>query len=356
MTFSSNKGFSIIDVILAGAVVAFLVVLTYPLVSDFVMLQNEKEEEDAQARILQAFHVMAQEEKSIELGNNLSVFAANLEDYSSFLQRDIEIDKFNRSRYYRAVSNTEVYRDANMVVHYAVLYSTGEDGCWGKGISCDTTTIDASVTNLLGTNPADYAQKFKDIETPYGDFLIKFTDRDYQRERFKTTTERLDRLTDALTEYGQLKRYQGLAEGVSPTAIFFPPSQGPISDAQMRNMAQDADTDIVSELDAEFTGIFPTGTEPDVIINDDATTSDKQDRRMSMIALARVLGLPDEYCCNAMKFFVDGGELYEEAFFYYSNPRARENPALNTCGPAATSIDDRKLPPRISTEPDPCGK
>jgi type II secretory pathway pseudopilin PulG len=347
----NNKGFTLVDVIIAGAMIAILIVMTFPLMSDFLMLKNEKEEEEVQEEILRTLHVMAEQEFRIPVTDSIVDFASETQLYGNYLSDDIIEDPFRQNRHYRGVVGQEVFRDATFDVHYAVLYSTGTDGCWGEGLSCVSSTISTNITGMLGTNPANFDTQFRNIEAPEGDFLIKFTDRDYQMARYEKTSKRLERLIEALTEYGELKRYEGIADGISPTAIFFPPSEGPISDTLMAGLSPNA-TDIQAELD-DLIGVGVT----DIIYNEDSSVNDKEERRLSMIALVRTLGLPDEYCCNAMRTFIDGGgDTQEEAFFYYSNPLARIDPFIPTCGPAASTIADRKLPPRITVDEDPCGK
>lgn len=351
----NKKGFTLFDVIIAGAVIAILIVSAFPMVSDFLMLQNEKEEEGIQSDMLRVLKYMAEQEYQIPVTNSITSFASETQQYSDYLEDEILEDAFYNNRYYIGVRGQEAYRDATFDVHYAILYSTGVDGCWGNGISCVSSTISTSVTNLLGTNPSQYENKFRNIYVPEGDFLIKYTDRELQMERYKKTTDRLKHITEALTEYGQLKRYQGIADGVSPTVIFFPPSTGPISDYNTIVLSA-SQTGVTSEIENELDDLLGSGV-TDVVLNDDADVNDKEDRRNSMIALTRVLGIPSEFCCNAMRTFIDSsGERQEEGFFYYSNPLARINPTIGSCGPAASSINDRKLPPRITVDEDPCGK
>lgn len=354
--YGFKKGFTLVDVIIAGAVISILIVATFPMISDFLMMQNEKEEEEMQTELARVLKYMAEQEFRIPVTDNISTFAGEVQEYSDYLERDIREDAFYNDRYYRGVVEQEVFRDASYDVHYAVLYSTGLDGCWGNdGVVCSQTAINTNVTNLLGTNPLQYEANFKSIDVPEGDFLIKFTDRDLQRARYKKTTERLKRLTEALVEYGQLKRYQGIADGVSPTVIFFPPSSGPISDNQMITISAST-TGVTGEIETELDDLLGNGI-TDVVLNDDGNIADKEDRRLSMIALTRVLGLPAEFCCNAMRTFIDtNGERQEEGFFYYSNPRARVDPSTNNCRPGASTIDELKLPPRITVDEDPCGK
>lgn len=355
MNLTCKKGFTLIDVILAGVVISILVVIAFPFVSDFLLLQNEKEEEEIQAKILRMMDVMSEETQAIPVTSDITAFANETQLYGDFLSNKIREDAFRNERYYRGVVGQETFRDATFDVHYAILYSTGTDGCWGDGISCVSSTINTNVTALLGSNPSNYLTNFRNVEAPQGDFLIKFTNRPKQLENYKKTTQRLEKLTNALAEYGQLKRYEGIADGELSTLIYFPPSDGVGTSTQIETMHYaNSRNDIDDEL-AEF-------TLGDFVENDDAAddaTGVKTDRRESMIALTRVLGLPDEYCCNAMNTFIDGsGERQEEAFFYYSNPRARINVFASPadCGPENTDPDDRKLPPRITVEEDPCGK
>lgn len=347
-----NKGFTLVDIIIVGAVIAILVVLTFPMMSDFLMLQNEKEEEEAQREILRTINVMAQEDLEIPVTHDIDVFAEEAQSYGNYPKADIMEDAFKNDRYYRAGVQTETYRDASFDVHYAVLYSTGVDGCWGEAVACDANDISNNVTNLLGVNPASYEASFSAIEVPYGDFLIKFTDRDLQKERYKKTVHRLERLTEALVQYGALKRYEGIADGVSSSLIFFPPSDGPATDTQTATITYD---NVENEIEDELDEVLGAGV-TDFVLNDNNDVNDKMDRRLSMIALARVLGLPDEYCCNALKTFEMDDQKFEEGFFYYSNPMSRINPAGGVCGTPATAAEDRKLPPRITVDEDPCGK
>jgi Tfp pilus assembly protein PilE len=77
----NNKGFTLVDVIIAGAVIAILIVMTFPLMSDFLLLKNEKEEEATQEEILRTMHVMAEQEFRIPVTDSIVDFASETQLY-----------------------------------------------------------------------------------------------------------------------------------------------------------------------------------------------------------------------------------------------------------------------------------
>jgi hypothetical protein len=73
-------------------------------------------------------------------------------------------------------------------------------------------------------------------------------------------------------------------------------------------------------------------------------TLNHQNRRVMMQLMMRMLGLPDEYCCNALENIP--GTKQEMPFYYYSNPRPRN--AVGGC--AARPTPNNALPARITVQ------
>ncbi|MFT7144190.1 MAG: type II secretory pathway pseudopilin PulG [Alphaproteobacteria bacterium] len=346
---NSNKGFTIVDVIVASAIIATLTVLIYPTVSDFIVLKKEGEEVDEQEKILRMIKAMSVADHKLPETDDVAVFAAEVSAFGNVPANDISEDVFRNTRYYRGVVATEQFKDASIEVYYSFLYGTGADGCWGKEIDCAPGDIVGRVDALLGALPVNYGTMYSAIDVPEGDYLIRYTDFKEKLVGYDKTVKRLNKLVGALSEYGRLQYYEGIAKGEDPNLIYYPPSDGPASVLFYDDVENDTSNE-TTESD-----IYGAGGS-DVILNDDASVADKMDRRLGMIALTRLLGLPDEYCCSAMRHFTFNGEEYEEGFFYYSNPLARIDPTTTTCGVEPVAVTDRKLPPRITVEKDNCGK
>tara|TARA_R110000868_G_scaffold218576_1_gene469024 strand:+ start:169462 stop:170559 length:1098 start_codon:yes stop_codon:yes gene_type:complete len=353
----NNKGFTIVDVILIMSVLAILVTLSYPAATDFLMLKKESEERGVQHEILGVVNAYAEKENELPIGNSIANFAAAVSATSHLTVSETIVDIFGNQRYYKTVVEQEVFRDAVLDIYYTIIYSTGVDGCWDSGVAAECTAADIAsnfdaLLNDAGANT--FQSTFNQITVPEGDFLIKYTDYERKIKQYEITVKRLNKLSDALAEYGTLNYYEGLAEGLSSTLIYYPASDV----ANLNLFYSEARSDTSAETNA--TDIYGASGS-DVILNDDdaVNMAVKEERRLGMIALTRILGLPDEYCCNALKRFTMGGKQYEEGFFYYANPKARIDPLAappNNCGPLATTVAERKLPPRISVEEDPCGK
>lgn len=347
----NNNGFTLFDVIIVGAVIAMLTALTYPTVSEFMVMKSEGEEEQEQLQLLNMMKAMSKAEGVLPITGDVNVYGARVRAYGDVPLADIVEDSFGNPRYYIGVEASERFKDASLNIQYTFIYSTGSDGCWGEREDCAPADILANVQAILGDNPANYKSRYSNITIPRGDYLTAYTNYKEKLSVYKQTVARLNKLVSALTEYGKLKYYEGVAENIDPNFIYFPPSDGP--DVALFYNGARADT--INETSE--TDIYGAGGS-DVLLNDDSDVDMdvKMNRRLGMIALTRMLGLPDKYCCNAMSKFTHDGTEYEEAFFYYSNPLARIDPENDLCGPEITAVTDRKLPPRITVEFDYCGK
>ena len=66
-----------------------------------------------------------------------------------------------------------------------------------------------------------------------------------------------------------------------------------------------------------------------------------------MISLMRMIGLPDDHCCNAMALDANQQEI---PFFYYSNPKERTGPA--SCPVRPSKGNPQWQPARVRLDAD----
>jgi len=310
-----TEGFTIIEALIVVAVFATVIAMAFPNFTTFFEIQKEKSEEVMLSDIRKTLDIYIKAQKQLP---EEATWAEDLSEYSDYNESQIENDVWGKPRVYKKVSNDITFRDADVTVDYAIVYSYGRNECYGVG-------CDAGV-DLLPSSAFDDASDYQVIEAETGDFLTKYSGYQVMVDSYNTTVERMTKISSALSTYAFSMLDKDIENSVANVEnfIYYPPSI--VSGDSTNNYAASVKTDLSSFGTIGY------------------ATSDST-RRNSMRILMRILGLPEDYCCSAMELGSDG-EPYP--FFYYSNPRPRVG--TTSCGTRPTGTSRRKLPPRITLD------
>lgn len=323
----SNKGFTIVEAIIVTAVLAAVTVMAFPNFIQFFQMQEETQEYTAMNEIKLALESYAEENKSLPPILNWHV---SLAPYSSYSENALLNDVWGQPRLYKKVTDTITFRSANIDVDYAVVYSHGLiRGLGDSGDPADTFDLDAELAD---------EDDYPTITAVEGDILVKFTNYKQQIKNYQVTEQRLKDIADSLASYATANFNEAIVGGVANAEqfIYYPPSAG----FDRAQTAAEITALYAASVVANF-ALISEGAIDQISVDQAAPVQRKAD----MEILMRLLGLPNSHCCEALT-------TGEEAFYYYSNPRARVvNCAVN---PRATG-GDRKLPPRVRVTPDNCG-
>lgn len=325
MDFKDKKGFTIAEAIIVTAVLAAVTVMAFPNFIRFFQLQEETLEQNAMAEIKRALEAYAEDNNALP---DASTWVADLSPYTSLSENAIEFDQWEQPRFYRVISDTVVYRAADIDIDYAVVYGHGINrGLADSGVDVD---LSASLTTV---------NSYATLQPEFGDYLVKYTNYQQQIKNYELTEQRLKDISAALASYATTMFNEAVVAGTANAEqqIYYPPTDQ-TSFGETEGAGIDYNDTVEGVLDSIAASANYTLSADDT---DDAT------RRTDMQILMRFLGLPDSHCCSAL-------DENETPFYYYSNPRPRIDPSVPTCGtrPGAT---DRKLPPRVRVTPDPCG-
>lgn len=318
-----NKGFTIVEAIIVTAVLAAVTVMAFPNFVGFFRMQQETIEQSAMAEIKDALEAYAEENGSLPSNAN---WVSELAPYASLSEGAIELDQWDQARSYHKITEVVNFRATNISVDYGAVYSEGiERGVGETGVNVDLPA-------LLGDS-SDYAT----LQAEYGDYLVKYTNYKQQVKNYEITEQRLKDISSALASYATTRFNEAVVAG-TPNAeqfIYYPPTDdadlGSADAANYSNFALD-DVDRITGNPLGTGYRLQTGSATDATRRDD------------MISLVRFLGLPDSHCCSAL-------DQNQTPFYYYSNPRPRVG---GVCG-VRPGAAERKLPPRVRVEEDPCG-
>lgn len=343
---NNNDGFTLVEAILLITVISVVMTLAFPDIISTFRYQRQYDEESQMMLVRKGLEAYV--EVNLQLPPEDDNWGDAIAPFTPLSINEIECDSWNQPREYRMGTLGQNIAGEVFSIDYAIVYSYGENGCFGiRGVcnatnQCDTGNRALPVPNLpeatFDTDPADFElDQYANINAEEGDFLIKFTTFPQRVEAFEKTNTRLQRVSDALSNFS-IEGYNNavmLNQLNGATTMrdwnFYPPSGNDALNNYHQEQSRDRMVGVVG---------FNGGS----AIN--AT------RRTYMIELMRVLGLPDDHCCNAMETFDAGGGIQQEVpFFYYSNPRPRIG---GGCG-ARPAFGELKQPARIRVEADICG-
>ncbi|MBI1364309.1 MAG: prepilin-type N-terminal cleavage/methylation domain-containing protein [Proteobacteria bacterium] len=298
MTKRPNKGFTLPEVILMVAVMAILTTMAFPDIVSFFRRQKIEEEKQVQNEIRKAME--AYDNENLELPPQAS-WSQDLSHFTNLADTGIAKDVWGHPRVYTVYSEDKVYREGVVTFYYASVASNGENNVFESGTWNDVGAY------------GQYAAQVDDIVT-------KFTDQETKQKRYDETVTRMERIIAALDRYAQAQ-YNNAVLNNEPnydTKVFYPPSSADVPPANGYGNAVAADTSAI-------VGGAVQGGDID-----------------SMKGLMRLLGLPEDHCCNAL-----APASAPEAFYYAANPQ-RVNAAGGCVG---GSTMPPFVPPKISLSP-----
>jgi len=349
-----NAGFNLVELLLAIGIIAIITTIATPNILSFFDLQKEQEETAMLDEMQKGLKAYAQENS--ELPAVATVFN-DLQSYTGYFPNQLSTSAWGTPRVYALLRLRQQYRDASFDVDYGVILSLGENGCLNTGGAeeCDADDIATRMTELID-NSSGTTILFDNLVAGGDDYLVKYTDFKDKSKNYEITSKRLERIAEALVIYAKTQRFQGIQDGEADAQekIYFPPSDDAWPGADTVDVLYGVN--VIADANAA-TALVDT-LEPSISNGDDA-----EERLSDMIALMKILGLPNSNCCNAMRKvdhdLTAGTPNVEEPFYYYANPRSRlvTNPVITTdCATTEVpSLTERKNPPRITVTPDVCG-
>lgn len=335
------EGFTLPEVIMVVAVMAIVSAMAFPDIVSFFKRQSFEQEKIIQAEIVKALDSYAKAQTgrfngsdgsydtdmiTIPMGEQTASGVYNdsnaencakegwgkmLSGYSNLSAQEICTDVWGLPRTYTAARDEVRYRDGMFNTYYVTILSSGEN-----------KIPDTRVT----WNNADSYGSFK---SSGDDIMEKYSDVKFKTELFEETLRRMDRIVEALDRYAQSRYNEALLSDESSTGnkIFYPPSADDyahMDDATPANPGRVRPRYGIEVLtDLQENG----GTT--------AVRYDSAAHKEDMEGLMSVLGLPKEFCCDA---------LTGKPFFYYSNP------PIKGC-PGDYRQDPPFMPPKLTIEP-----
>ncbi len=353
----SNSGFTMVEIIIAVAVMSILVTMSVPTVTEFMRQRDVRAEQTAQNEILKSFqsYLAANNplpDDSITDTANPSHWSRLIGAYSGLGEEAVRRDIWGNNRHYIRFVRTENYLGTQIPINYFTLISPGPNRIAtaaanaNGGIPVDGNSF-ASYDNSGWWSrqavDATKIQRFSELVPGGDDLMVRYTDFSEKVARYNRTLERVAAINTALDVYSKQKYAEALVAG-TPNAerlIYYPranASGAPGDNAAYYYSAVENDLNLYNGGNA--------------ILSGDATGPQ---RRSHMVALMRILGLPDETCCSALHTVT--GTQDEVPLFYFSNPRARTTSGCaarpdprdnNNNGTCEVGECQFTLPPRIT--------
>ncbi|MFZ2586553.1 MAG: type II secretion system protein [Alphaproteobacteria bacterium] len=349
--FLSKAGFSLPEIILVVSVMAIIASLSAPPLIEFMKRRDIQVEENTQNEIVKAMKLYLADRNTLPADTSLT-WADEVARYTNLSAQQIANDKWGKPRVYVRLVVTETFLGTPVDIFYVTLHSSGpnrkaEGGAAtaggetiaNSGISTSSNNFDALTSTGWWKNKATDTVRidsFVAAQPAVDDMMIRFTDYADKIAKYNTSLERLQRISEALEVYSTTKYNEAaiacMTVPCTPSAekyIYYPRSN-------------DGATNPASYYGSNTATDLTTYNSGNAIYNSD---TDDTNRRTHMINLMRILGLPDEYCCNAMENIT--GTKNEVPFFYFSNPRPR---TAAGCGTRPDPAVGRTLPARMTVK------
>ncbi len=363
----TNKGFTLIEMVITVAVMAILVSLSLPAIFEYLRQRDYQREEIALGEIRKALQAYLAQTGTlpVEDVSGANAWYKQLAGYTSMAENEIANDVYGRMRTYVRYENTQRSMFGNPVsVFYATVHSMGVNGkaedsyknASGSDITISGMSVSGNAFDAANGGSSTWWKKqsgataqaiadnvvtsFSGLRPGGDDHLMRFTNYSEVLDRYNLTIQRLDTLTEALETYSRSRYAERVSwcvanpanvnctDGVPEKTIYYP-----------RAIPSAANTEVVSGSSRNV--LYDDTTA--VVNNSSAVTS----RRQDMEKLMDLLGLPRENCCSALTM---GTDNLPQPFFYFSNPRPRST--SGTCGnrPQVTATSsDQRLPARVTT-------
>lgn len=372
-----HAGMTLFEMILVIAVASIVMVLTVPTFNIFIDTRRQINEEtvlreirDAMTTFARQFNRLPDENASnngfCNAGGNS--WAECLASVSNLSVDTIETDIWGQDRTYIHGTVNETLLGRTFTVHYASVHSEGANrraeerdasGALINGMAVDSDDFEPVSDNQWWANetsPANIQAEFEGLVAGGDDHMLKFSDLLIKSNRVQETEIRIDNIMGALQSYASLKENEEtVACNGLPVAsrnacfntleneIFFPPAQ------ETTDATPDPtyNTRVRNELTSQYASRLTSSR----IGNQDGSVAQRQNRLDGMIALVRLLGLPDDHCCDALirDASLNADLEQERPLFYYSNPRERVS---GTCQPR--NMTEPFVPAYVSWQENPC--
>lgn len=349
-TLSRAEGFTLPEVIMVVAVMAIVSAMAFPDIVSFFKRQSFEQEKIIQADIVKALDAYSKNRTAqvatgsdttgdgstivtVPLGDAPGAYAdpkictetgwgKQLAGFSNLSAEEICNDVWGEPRIYTVARDMLSYRDGQFDTYYVSIFSPGEN-----------KTDDTNMSKNPWTDAAGYGA----YQALGDDHVAKFSDVKLKTELFEETLRRMDRVVEALDRYAQARYNEALLinEPYNSLKLFYP--------------AEDQDYSNINAEDDRPVGIQQPGSWYGEKVKTDVQNAAGQNslatgsgvdsgvRKGEMEALMRVIGLPQEFCCNA---------LTGEPFYYYSNPIIKMNSGMG----CKRRVEPPYMPPKLTIE------
>lgn len=342
------------EIILVVAVMAIIVSMSTPPLIEFMKRRDIQVEENTQNEILKAMKLYLADRNTLPADSS-ATWADEIARYTNLSAMQIANDKWGVPRVYVRLIVPETFLGTNVNIFYVTLHSAGPDRkaaggaasaggavITNSGIAAATNAFEALTSTNWWKNKASDTLRidsFVSAQPALDDMMVRFTDYPDKVDKYNKSLERLNRISEALESYSTTKYNETVVACLSPAVCSPTPEQYIYYPRSAEDNATNPSTYYPSIVNNDLT----TYNSGNAVSNNDA---DDATRRTHMINLMRILGLPDEYCCNALETIT--GTKNEVPFFYFSNPRPRTG--TGTCGTRPNPTTGRPLPARLTIQ------
>ena len=358
-----TAGFTLAEIILVVAVVSILVSLSTPPIIEFMKRRDIQNEQNMQNDVVKAIKAYLADRNTLPLDTD-TTWSNQLAAYTNISAAQIANDAWGNPRKYVMYQLNTTFLGTNVAVYYVTLHSMGPDRkasggaataggapISNSGIAVNGTAFDVTTSGNWWKGKSDDSSRinsFVAAQPADDDMMVRMTDYPEKIERYKTSLDRMQKIAEALESYSKTKYNERVVycTTTSPT----PAECATYQSEKLIYYPRSADAS------GNPSTYYPTSVESDLTTYNSGSAIYNVDtndttRRTNMINLMRILGLPDEYCCNAMEVIT--GTKNEMPFYYFSNPRPRTG--TGTCGTrpnpqSATPAQARTLPARLTIQ------
>jgi type II secretory pathway pseudopilin PulG len=366
-TLAATGGFTLAEIILVVAVMAILVSLSTPPLIEFMKRRDIQAEQNAENDIMKAIKAYLADRNTLP-SDSSTTWANEFAAYTNLSANQISTDTWGNPRVYVMYQVPSTFLGTPINIYYVTLHSMGpnrkadggSDVAGNPAISNSTSGIPASNGAFASLTDGGWwknkgndqarVDAFIAAQPAVDDMMVRMTDYPEKIARYKTSLERMQKIAEALETYSKTQYNERVVEcTTSPGADGCPNSDGTGGTAPEKNIYYPRSlpsdgTNPSSYYGKNVENDLATYNGGSAIYNDDG---DPDQRRTAMINLMRILGLPDEYCCNALE--VIPGEKNEMPFYYFSNPKPRTG--TGSCSPRPNPLSGgRTLPARLTVE------
>ena len=344
----SHQGLTLAETLMTVAVVSILIAVTLPSLGTVYDRYRTRQEQQIQLEIYDALLRFAKDYNALPADGSSNPMCGSgnqfwyncLTHELDYSVEQIRFDIWGEERHYVATTRTKTVVGEAFTVHYASVHSKGPDqraaAATGIGVSgSNYAGIGSSAwwANMAGSTALTTFETL----TPAGDdVLIKVTDNVVKGAKLKETQERLNAINQALYDFEQVHYITDLQSGMASVAnavdsrVHYPVAYQSVA---VDNVGTTYGTALMNTTNSVFSG----GRR---IENRDGNNTDKRNRRNDMVALMRMIGLPDAYCCSEIDIEENAVNprdyTQRQPFFYYANPKNLIN---GVCSPTrATQI------------------